>query len=88
VKSGESLGSLFDHAWLNPSGSLSDPHLSNQLEQSGYVFGGIGAELLAIPGNPNLNGMFEAQLAREAPSLYSRLRHQQANQIVGEHVDP
>ena len=40
------------------------------------------------PGDPDLHGMLEADLTRQSMGEQRGLGHHQANEIVGEQVDP
>lgn len=43
---------------------------------------------MLLPGNPELQGVFETQLTRSRVGMERCLSHQQSNEIVGQPVDP
>lgn len=88
LQSVKCFGPLLDGARFELSRSLADTNLGDHGEQGGAILGRVREEPPPTPGDPHLNRMSEAQLPRRYPSKRGRLRHQQADQILGEQVCP
>src|SRR3984885_12475042 len=77
----EGFGPSFANSGLDSTGPVADRALRDEPEQ----LTGLSA---AGPVAPHLHGVFEGQFAREQPRRVGRLRHQQADQIVGQQAYP
>src|SRR5208282_1443088 len=78
--------STFARSGLDASGSVADAQLSNQREQQIDRGISMAAEPARDPFAPQLYGVLEAQRARMHGGLHRRLRHQQADQVIGEEM--
>jgi hypothetical protein len=82
------FGPTFPCAGLNTTWSVAHPQLPNQSEQKFLGCVATIAQAACDPFAPQLNGVFETERARMSGGFLRRLRHQQADQIVGQKVDP
>src|SRR5580658_9253534 len=85
---GVRFGSAFSRSGLDAAGSIGDAQLSNQREQDldrGIL---MAAQPARDPLAPQLYGVLEAQGARMHGGLHCGLRHQQADQVIGEEMHP
>lgn len=77
----------FAGARLDASGSVPDPLLSDQddprTEPALVIRFGV-----AIPGAPQLHGVFEAEFAWVARTECCGLDHHQPDEVVGQQIDP
>jgi len=48
----------------------------------------VRSAAVLLPGEPDLDGMLETELARNLIGQQRSLRHQQADQVVGQQIDP
>ena len=80
------LGSAFSRPRFDSPRPVAHPVLSNEPEQGVR----IGAQIDAVCGplGPQLHGMLEAQLPRMNVRIERRLCHQQADQVIGEQMNP
>ena len=79
--------SSFQGARLDSAGAITDALLGDEDKQAIelVVVDRVG---LMSPGDPDLHGVLEAELARQSMGEQRGLGHHQANEIVGEQVDP
>jgi hypothetical protein len=85
----ERLGSAFEGARLNAPGAQTDPRFGNHLQHSAH--GGRLARTVVTaqaPGEPDLHGVLEAELARDLVGQQGRLGHQEPDDVVGEQIHP
>ena len=86
---GIGFGSSLDGAGLNAAQAITDTLLGNEHQQFLELRGLASARcLMMIPGQAQLHGMFEAELAWQPVGQKRCLRHDQSNEIVGQQVDP
>ena len=88
VRSGITLRAAFQCARLDPAAPQPDPGFGDQHQQGMDAHRIVGCAAAALPGNPDLHGVLEAQLARDLVRQQGGLGHQEADQIVGQQVDP
>lgn len=84
---GKGFGTSFDGARLDASGSVAHTLLCDQDEQRTEPALVIRAGV-AIPGAPQLQGVFEAEFAWVARAERSCLDHHQPDEVVGQQIDP
>lgn len=77
----------FDGARLDASRSVADPLLCDQDEQRTEPALVIRSGV-AIPGAPQLHGVFEAECAWVARTECRGLEHHQPDEVVGQQIDP
>jgi hypothetical protein len=82
------FGPTFPGAGFDTTWSIAHAQLPNQSEQE--FQGGVAmiAQPVRDPFAPQLHSVFEAERARMSGGLLRRLRHQQADQVIGQEVDP
>lgn len=82
------VGAAFQRPWLEATGSQTDARLGNQPEDGQDADAIAGGAAALLPGQPDLHGVLEAQLPGELIGQQGGLGHQQADQVVGQQVDP
>jgi hypothetical protein len=82
------FGPTFPGAGFDTTWSIAHAQLPNQSEQE--FQGGVAriAQPVRDPFAPQLNSVFEAERAGMSGGFLRSLRHQQADQVVGQEVDP
>jgi hypothetical protein len=70
------LWAPFQSAWLHPSGTPANPRFGNQDQQRVDANRIVRAATALLPGDPDLDSMFEAQLPRDLIGQQGGLRHQ------------
>ena len=83
---GVGLGPTFSSTRLYSSGPIADGRLCDEPEQSVRI--GTQIDAMRSPLGPKLHGVLEAQLPRMNIRIKSCLRHQQADQVIGEQMNP
>ena len=74
------------HSWLEPSGPINHLALGDKREQTPVV--AHGRQTSREPLDTQLHGVFEAQLTQVDIGMAGGLRHEQANHVVGQQMDP
>ena len=77
------FGPAFSGTRLAAAGTVIDLRLRDQAEQQ-VVMRRIAGQALREPLDPQLHGMFEADVARQYVRGERGLRHQQADHVVGQ----
>ena len=80
------FGPSLSHSWLEPSGPINHLALGDQREQPPVVAHGRQTSRELI--DTQLHGVFEAQLTQVDTGMAGGLRHEQADHVVGQQMDP
>jgi adenylate cyclase len=80
------LGSSFSHSRLDTARPIAHPALGDQCEQSPTVI--RGRQTARDPLRPQLHRVLEAQATRVHAGVAGGLRHEQADHVVGQQMDP
>lgn len=80
--------SALDETRLDPFGTAPHPRLGDEEEQRVHGDGVVGVAAAAKPGEPQLYGVIEAQLAGDLIRMQRGLGNQESDQIMGEQAGP
>ena len=76
--------STLDGPGFNAAGPIADPLLSDQGQQTTLHLVVVDVMAMMIPGEPELQGVLETELARSRVGAQRRLSHHQPNELVGQ----
>ena len=82
------LGAPLERSGFDTAGPVADPLLSNQNQQRLPRLGMINLLAMLPPSEPELQSVFETQLAWMPGREQRRLCHHEPNEIVGEQIGP